>query len=256
MDKNFGFILTRHVNSEITNEYWNQCVFLLEKFYPNKKIILIDDNSKEEFVKAKHEFKNVTIFKSPFPGRGELLPYVFYINHDFFENAVIIHDSIFFHKRLQFENFIGVGAVPLWHFPSDRENVANSLKVIHKMSNRFDLARKLTMNETNILGLNANKWVGCFGIMSFINRNFLLYLNRKYKIENMIPTIQTKMDRCCLERIFGVLLSEEARKNKKIKSIFGNIRNYQNFDYTFQNYSDDLKIGKIKKPIIKIWSGR
>ena len=42
---NFGFIITRHVNSENTNRYWNHSIKLLRFFYPNKKIVIIDDGN-------------------------------------------------------------------------------------------------------------------------------------------------------------------------------------------------------------------
>ena len=38
----FGFIITRHVNSENTNKYWNHCVKCLRTFYPEKKIVIIE----------------------------------------------------------------------------------------------------------------------------------------------------------------------------------------------------------------------
>ena len=37
----YGFIITRHVNSEKTNKYWNKCVKCIRTFYPLKKIIII-----------------------------------------------------------------------------------------------------------------------------------------------------------------------------------------------------------------------
>ena len=39
---NFGFIITRHVNSEKTNRYWNHSVKLLRTFYPDKKIVITE----------------------------------------------------------------------------------------------------------------------------------------------------------------------------------------------------------------------
>ena len=55
---NFGFIITRHVNSEKTNRYWNHSVKLLRTFYPDKKIVIIDDNSNQNFVKAEFDYSN------------------------------------------------------------------------------------------------------------------------------------------------------------------------------------------------------
>ena len=55
----YGFIITRHVNSEKTNKYWNHSVKSLQFFYPDKQIIIIDDNSNEEYVKTEINMKNV-----------------------------------------------------------------------------------------------------------------------------------------------------------------------------------------------------
>ena len=96
---NYGFIITRHVNSEKTNMYWNRCVRCIRTFYPLKKIVIIDDNSDQSFVKDEFNYRNVIHIQSEFPGRGELLPYYYFHKNKFFENAVIIHDSVFFHER-------------------------------------------------------------------------------------------------------------------------------------------------------------
>ena len=48
----FGFIITRHVNSVKTNKYWNISMKLLRRLYPHAKIVIIDDNSLQEFVVA------------------------------------------------------------------------------------------------------------------------------------------------------------------------------------------------------------
>ena len=37
----YGFIITRHVNSEQTNKYWNHNIKLIRTHYPFKKIIII-----------------------------------------------------------------------------------------------------------------------------------------------------------------------------------------------------------------------
>ena len=75
---------------------------LIRSFYPFSKIIIIDDNSNYDFVKADVEYKNVEFIQSEYPGKGELLPYIYYARHKWFERAVIIHDSVFIHKRIPF----------------------------------------------------------------------------------------------------------------------------------------------------------
>ena len=81
----FGFIVTRHVNSELTNKYWNHCVKLLRTLYPLRKIVIIDDNSNYDFVKPEFNYKNLQVIQSEYPGRGELLPYYYYIKNKFFD---------------------------------------------------------------------------------------------------------------------------------------------------------------------------
>ena len=57
--ESYGFIITRHVNSEKTNKYWNKCVRCIRAFYPLRKIIIIDDNSNQSFIKADFQYSNI-----------------------------------------------------------------------------------------------------------------------------------------------------------------------------------------------------
>ena len=118
----FGFIITRHVNSAKTNRYWNQCVKLIRTFYPFKQIVIIDDNSNQNFVKAQFPYKNLTIINSEYPGRGEILPYIYLLKYKWFPSAVIIHDSCFIHRRIPFETF-NMPVMPFWHHIYDKENL-------------------------------------------------------------------------------------------------------------------------------------
>ena len=77
----YGFIITRHVNSETTNKYWNQSIKLIRTFYRLIKIVIIDDNSNYKYMKADFDYKNVEIIQSEYPGRGELLPYIYYLKY-------------------------------------------------------------------------------------------------------------------------------------------------------------------------------
>jgi len=251
----YGFIITRHVNSEKTNKYWNKCVRCIRSFYPLRKIIIIDDNSNYNFIKADLEYKNVEIIQSEFLGRGELLPYYYLFKSYFFENAVIIHDSIFFHKRINFEKLIGIKVLPLWHFTSDKENVNNTLFISDKLRNKIEIQQKLVFNN-NILGLNHQKWYGCFGVQSFINYNFLKYIEKKYNLFNLLNVVKNRKDRCCLERIFGAIFCTEENNLLKQKSLLGNILNTVNWKYSFDNYENDIKQKKISKAIVKVFTGR
>ena len=251
----FGFIITRHVNSETTNRYWNHSVKLLRTYYPYRKIVIIDDNSNQELVRAEHEYNNIEIIQSEFPGRGELLPYYYFIKNKFFDNAVIIHDSVFFHKRINFEYLQNVNVLPLWFFYADKENVENTMRISNVLHNRHQLQNKLVLTN-QILGMKHLKWYGCFGCQCYINHNFLLRLEMKYNITKLLYVVKNRRDRCCLERIFGVMFFSENQKITDKKSVFGNIMKYQKWGYSYQDYQNDIKKGKLPKAIIKVWTGR
>jgi hypothetical protein len=256
---NFGFILIRHVNSDKTNKYWNNSVKLLRTFYPFIKIVIIDDNSNYDYVKAEHDYKNVEFIQSEFPKRGELLPYYYYLKRKFFENAVILHDSVFLHKRINFEKLKGTNVLPLWHFNADNENMDNSKRIIHNLKNRFELENNIANTNNHIIMKmpHSTNWSGCFGVQSYINLKFLERIQNKYNITNLIKTVNCRADRCCLERIFGCIFSTESPiPNKAPKSLFGDITKYQTWGYTYDTYLEDMQKKTIPKIVIKVWTGR
>lgn len=252
--KSYGFIMIRHVNSEKTNMYWNHSVKLLRTYYPHKKIIIIDDNSNQNFVKADFDYKNIEIVQSEFPGRGEILPYYYFIKNHYFDNAVIIHDSIFFHKRIHFEMLRRFSVIPLWFFHSDKENIENTIRISNTLKNNYALIQSL--NHDSIQMMPKNAWYGCFGIQCYINRDFLLSLENKYRITNMISKVSCRADRSCLERIMGCMFFTENKAITGKKSLFGDIMKYQTWGYTFDEYMENFKKGTIDRSVIKVWTGR
>ena len=252
----FGFIITRHVNSELTNKYWNNCVKCLRRIYPFRKIVIIDDNSNKDLVIPFYNYENIEIVESEFPGRGELLPYYYFIKNKYFDNAVIIHDSVFFHICVNFEKLIGVNVLPLWYFNSDNERISNSAEIIDVLNNSTELNNKLTLHN-RVLGMDNFNWFGCFGSQAFINHDFLLYLERKYNLSKLTRVVISRKDRCCLERVFGVIFFSEYPFITKKKALLGNIFKYQNFSkYTYENYENDVKNNRLPRPIVKVWTGR
>jgi serine/threonine protein kinase len=82
-----GFIILRHVNDEITNNYWKLSYDCIRKYYPEHQVLIIDDNSNKEYL-TEHPLYKTTIINSEYPGRGELLPYYYYLKEKYFENAI------------------------------------------------------------------------------------------------------------------------------------------------------------------------
>jgi hypothetical protein len=253
----YGFIITRHVNSEQTNRYWNQCVKLIRTHYPFKKIIIIDDNSNYNFVKADHEYINTEFIQSEYPKRGELLPYIYFLRHQWFDNAIILHDSVFIHERIPFEK-IKFPVMPLWHHSYDQEYLDNLLRISNYLKNNFYLKQKLQGPGINILGMPSNdKFDLCFGAMTYIKLNFLKKIETKYNLSNLINCINCRKDRCGLERIIGLLFFQEFPYLKNIGSLFGNINNhYKSFKYNYNEYSNDFKNNKAHEKFVKVWTGR
>ena len=256
---NYGFIISRHVNSELTNNYWNTCIKCIRRFYPLKKIVIIDDNSDKEFLKADYDYRNIEIINSEYPGRGELLPYYYFHKYKWFNNAVIIHDGIFFNARIHFEKYIGLRVLPLWHFNADDENYLNSYRLIAPLNNKYIINEKIMSgsNKNLVIQLqNKIDWYGCFGVQSFINLRFLNHLQHKYNLFKLLTVVKCRADRCCLERIFGILFHTEAPETLKLKSLFGNIFTYTAWGYTFDEYKTDCIEHNPVKKVVKVWTGR
>jgi len=256
MVSKYGFIITRHVNSEITNKYWNHAIRCIRRFYPYRKIIIIDDNSNQLFVKPEYDYKNIMVIKSEYPGRGELLPYYYFYKNKFFENAVILHDSVFFHKRINFEKFVlqGTNVIPLWHFDY-QEDKGHTLRIITHLKNYDKIIEKINEDQVQLFSFRSSSiWHGCFGVQSYINHEFLSLIQNKYKLFNLLNVITTRKNRCCLERIMGAIFYTEYPNLYKCPSILGNIWKYSKWGYSFQEYIQNYK--KHKNPLIKVWSGR
>lgn len=254
----YGFIITRHVNSDKTNKYWNRCVKLIRTIYPLRQIIIIDDNSNQHYVVADHEYTNITVIQSEYPQRGELLPYIYYLKYKWFQSAVIIHDSLFFHSKIHFDK-LTAPVLPLWHHSYDKENQYNILRITSALSNNINLIKKiLKPNEVIInLGFSNEKFNLCFGGQCYIKLCFLELLQKKYNITNLVNVVKNRSDRCALERVLGVIFCEEYPKLLKVNSLFGNIfRQPGAFKYTYDDYKRDLSTNKLISPVVKVWSGR
>lgn len=243
ISRTYGFIISRHVNSEKTNKYWNRCVKLIRTLYPYRLIVIIDDNSNPAFLRADHDYKNLIVIQGEYPGRGELLPYIYYARNKWFDKAVIIHDSVFFHKRIPFES-INVPVISLWHFSKGH----------NKTDYDPNIARAL--KHGNIINRCAkNKyWVGCFGVQSFIKHSFLIHIMNKYHIPNLLNVVKNRPNRCCLERVFAIIFFLELRVLNT--SILGKIDGLMMSGSTYDTYMRDLRNRRLKASVIKIFSGR
>jgi hypothetical protein len=241
-----GFIIVRHVNSEITNQLWQECYKSIRVFYDNP-IIIIDDNSDSKFLTTL-EMTNVRVIQSEYPKRGELLPYYYLLKEGWFDIAVILHDSVFIQAPIKFNEPNRY----LWHFTShDWDNKQGEIECIRKLKNHESLLEFYNSTE---------KWNGCFGVMSIITYNMIHDINMKYNFFILLDTIVTRSDRMMIERVFAVVLAYESGLNKDNCSYFGNIQTYCNWGfnemYTIVNYLEDKANNNINLPVVKLWLGR
>lgn len=234
----FGFIILRHVNDNLTNKYYINAYNYIRILYPENRIIIIDDNSNYNFIDKDYDEKlyNTIIINSEYPGRGELLPYIYYLHNKFFDKAIIIHDSIFIKNKIDLETN---SYKFFWEFEHDWDDINDEVTLITYLNN---------FEEVLSFYFKKELWKGCFGGMMIICYDYLKKIDTKYKIEGLIEAIKTRYNRCSFERVIGCLMQMESIQ----PSLLGNIHKYYNWGLTY----DEEIIKKIELPVIKVWTGR
>jgi hypothetical protein len=234
--QDFGFILTRHVNSQTTNLLWLECVQQIKARYPTIPIVIIDDNSDYRYVKNV-KVSNCIVVQSEYPKRGELLPYFYLLKHRWFKKAVILHDSVFVQKPLE----LNAENAPLWHFTNIYEDFNEEQKML----------RMLTNSEPLLEAHRTNQFKGMFGVMSVVTLDFLVRLEQHYTFTRWIHYVSSRKHRMCLERAMGVLFTVENAG----ESLFGNIFEYCQWGTTYVQYAKNRSPFQ-RYPLVKVWSGR
>jgi hypothetical protein len=230
----FGFIILRHVNNELTNKYWIKCVNSIRKYYPENNILIIDDNSDYNFITNEKLYKT-TIINSEYPKRGELLPYYYYLHNKLFDVAIIIHDSVFINKYIDIDMNVKKYRI-IWEFEHYWDQIEDETRMINIFN---DLELKEFYE-------NKNLWKGCFGGMSIIAHDYLIYINKKYDISKLLDLVLNRYNRCSFERVIGCLLQKEGKN----ETLLGNITNYCSV-ISFEEIDKHKHL-----PFIKCWTGR
>lgn len=228
-----GFIILRHVNSKSQDQHWIKSYNSVRKYYPENPVVIMDDNSNEEFV-TPLKLYNTTIINSEYPKRGELLPYFYYLRYNWFDIAVIIHDSVFINSNID----LNVEKYKfLWEFDHASDSVVEETKMINLFND----------DELSNFYNNKQLWKGCYGGMSIITHDFLTHVNNKYNLSILLDYIINRTNRMCFERVFGCILQKEAPR----QTLLGDIHQYcfWGLSITEIDVYKDL-------PIIKVWGGR
>lgn len=235
MEASLGFIILRHVNNETTNQYWIYCYECIRKFYPENHILIVDDNSDYRYINIyHHQLYKTTVINSEYEKRGELLTYYYYLHNKLFDTAVIIHDSVFIQR---FIDFSVDKYKMIWDFEHGCDQIEDEIKMLK------------TFHDTDLLDFHKNKtlWTGCFGGMSIITHDFLVEVDTKYPFSNLLDLVLTRYNRCSFERVVACML----QKIYKTPPLLGNIHKYIPWGGKFH------EIGKFRHlPMIKAWTGR
>ena len=239
----YCFIILRHVNNNKANIYWSHCYDQIRIYYSNVKIIIIDDNSKYKPIKLGDNLDNNTqIINSEFPPqRGEFLPYYYFYKKRFAKRAVIIHDTVFLHKKIKKYQLFTEKYYFLWDFEHKWDNEKEILNIIDQFDDSEIIKEFYYSKE---------KWKGCFGAMSIINLNYLTSIFNKFNyIDVFIKNVNSRERRMAFERLVALLLTYY--DNSKM-SINGNIQKNLKWGIDYKSYI--LKLDKNKME--KIWLGR
>lgn len=270
-----GFIILRHVNNKETNQYWQICYNRVRKYYPESDIVIIDDNSDYNFIDTafQNSLYKTTIIRSLWAGRGELLPYFYYVSYGWFNTAVILHDSVFINKYIDFTANNTLGYRFLWEFDIKQDN-----DYMQHHNDEVKLMKRFNTSETDkMLEFHRSKhaWAGCFGAMSVVTLDYLKKVNLLFPLSNLIDGIVGRFNRMSFERIiacifqytstlrgtsgFPHLNEENYSKDKEAPplmdenslSLFGNI-----FEYCKYGIGITRAMKQTNLPIIKVWTGR
>jgi len=240
----FGFIMIRHVNNELSNSYWKESYRCIRRLY-NEPILIVDDSSDKNYVSDDIPLENATIvYDTEHKGSAELLPYYYFHKLKPFDVAVIVHDTWFIQKKVDFELEQRDNVIFFWTFShvwddeifSGIDHLLQGLPLYEQHVDRFH---------------KKDSWIGCFGAMSVIRWSFLDTMNRNLRLfELLLPKIKTREHRHALERVLPLLIHSQ---EENIQTYFGDIHRYIPWGITFSDY----KNGRFPfHPVVRTWSGR
>jgi len=230
-----GFIILRSVRDSATNKYWINSYECIRKFYPDNHILIVDDNSVPEHI-TDHPTHATTRIQSEYPGRGELLPYYYYLKNKLFDTAVILHDSAFINQPL---NLDISGYRMLWDFEHWWNEFENEIQLL-------DVFNDKDLSEFH---KNTSLWRPCFGCMSIITHDYLTKINDTHNLSLLLPVMLTRTNRCAFERVLGALLKFHSKENAP--TLLGDIHRYCPWGVP---YGDKGNYSHL--PITKVWTGR
>lgn len=238
-DPIIGFIILRKVIDEKTDKLWIRCYNSIRKFY-NNRILIIDDNSDYKYLTVNKELVNTSIIYSEFKNSGEILTLYYYHKYNFCDRVIILHDSMYINKKIDFVNLKNFNNYTrIFSFSSKWYNFDNQF--IYPQINKLNNSQEIK----DYHNINKEKLIGCFGCSMVIEYHFLNLLQEKYNIFNLIDIISNRDHRKGLERTLSCILkkSEIDLNFETITDLYGTIhkhidlqKNNKNDVYIFKEF--------------------
>jgi hypothetical protein len=249
----FGFVMIRHARSETDDILGEKCIESIRMYHPGCKIMIVDDYSVCTFSQTEAEAEDIIHVRVEehdiARGKGEILAWYFFWKLRPFENACVLHDSMFLTAPVKITPTLANKGTRLWHF-----NGGHMLG----MHNEHELMSKINVSFANSMYDEPDGWQGCFGVTGILSWTSINFLSIVYHLFDLIPHVHTRTDRMAVERIFGWMLSKSGVAQPG--SLYGDIHTFPRAFYPTEDAKihetimahDILKI----MPIIKIWRGR
>ena len=247
-EKSFIFFILRHVKKEEHHKLWKRCYQSIREFYPDHSIVIIDDHSTIPI--TEEPLNNTIVIQSEYPGAGELLPYYYFLSHEWADKLIFLHDSMLLQRPFTKEE-LNAPVKFHWHF---ERYWYNENQVINSLLSHLN-------DSEELININVNKkesWYGCFGSAMMIDYDVLRGIEDKYRLtEALKSVINNGVQRAGLERVLGILLFKERYVTKENCSNFGSI--FTSYPEPYSSLGDD-KLNQIKKTysgaVLKTWVGR
>jgi hypothetical protein len=233
-----GFIILRCVRNELQGKFWKTAYESIRRFYPDNPILIIDDNSDYAFINREDERAtyNTLFIQSEYPGRAELLPYIYYLQLKIADSVCFLHDSAFLNSRC-LDMDVDTYKI-FWCFEHFYDNVEEEKEILRALKNSDELLEFYDQKDL---------WKGCFGGMSVVNHSYLTMLNERYDLSRLLDHIYNREKRYRFERVISCILQASHRTDY----LFGDIMAYNCWGVQYADIESYRHL-----PIIKTWATR
>lgn len=255
-----GFIIPSFCRTEQHLDVLKYCIKSIRKFYPNNKIIIINDFSLIDISIPFINDLNINIVMSTQKGAADISTYKYFYNNKLFDIAVIIQDSMFFENKVDILDKVE-NVLPLWHAINHRiewdttivprnqipDIYKNEIKT-HSENIITHIKKILGDTEFTRYALNLYKqkerWSVTFGPSTIISHKFLTELQEKTNILTLFSQLKTNWQRRIAESVFSLgihyLLGDETNEKSLNGLYYDGIRHPSSICYNKQIQIQEL----------------